>query len=42
VAIAPERHAANNLGAIESFTCGGIQILSATVDPEYQACDRTE
>ena len=39
VAIAPERHAANNLGAIESFTCGGIQILSATVDPEYQACD---
>jgi hypothetical protein len=38
-ALGPGRFAEGNLGVIESFGCGGIQILSATLDPEVQGCD---
>jgi len=38
-AIAPDRFANNNLGVTESFGCGGVRILSATVEPEYRGCD---
>jgi hypothetical protein len=36
---APDRFAAGNVGVIESFACGGVQLMSATVQPEVSGCD---
>jgi len=36
---APDRFAPGNVGVIESFACGGVQLMSATVQPEVSGCD---